>query len=114
MNAPVHYDATGPEFVRAMRSRIYVIQTWHATHPALQVLDRLYSPILYSGDRDVLATGMVPAAALADARLSDRMLSQQGHVVVRVLPGGDRYEVIVLDDTVEEGKIKARFGPYAA
>jgi beta-lactamase superfamily II metal-dependent hydrolase len=109
-----YYDATGPEFVRAMRSRIYVIQTWHATHPALQVLDRLYSPILYPGDRDVLATGMVPAAALADARLSDRMLSQQGHVVVRVLPGGDQYEVIVLDDTMEEGKVKARFGPYVA
>ena len=109
-----YYDATGPEFVRDMRSRIYIIQTWHASHPALQVLDRLYSPILYSGDRDVLATGLVHAASLADARLSDRMLSQQGHIVVRVSPGGKQYEVIVLDDTVEEGTVKARFGPYTA
>ena len=109
-----YYDATGPEFVRDMQSRIYIIQTWHASHPALQVLDRLYSPILYSGDRDVLSTGLVHAASLADARLSDRMLSQQGHIVIRVSPGGKQYEVIVLDDAVEQGNVKARFGPYTA
>jgi hypothetical protein len=95
-----------------MRARIYVLQSWHASHPALATLDRLYSPILYAGDRDVLATGPVQAAELADARLSDKMLSQQGHVVVRVAPGGKTFEVIVLDDSNEEGTIKGRFGPY--
>ena len=40
------------------------------------------------------------------------MKSQHGHIVLRVAPGGAQYEVIVLDDTVEDGKIKARFGPY--
>lgn len=107
-----YFDGTGPEFVRAMRARIWVLQSWHASHPALATLDRLYSPILYAGDRDVLATSLVEAAELADARLSDRMLSKQGHVVVRVRPGGAAYEVIVLDDSVEQGLIKARFGPY--
>jgi beta-lactamase superfamily II metal-dependent hydrolase len=107
-----YYDGTGPEFVRAMRARIWVLQSWHASHPALATLDRLYSPLLYRGARDVLATSLVDAAELADARLSDRMLSRQGHVVVRVHPGGARYEVIVLDDSVERGTIKARFGPY--
>jgi hypothetical protein len=67
---------------------------------------------LYAGERDVLATSLVPAAELADARLSDKMLSQQGHVVIRVAPGGRSYEVIVLDDAEEQGKIKGRFGPY--
>jgi len=107
-----YYDATGIAFVRAMRSRIYILQSWHASHPALSTLDRLYSPLLYAGDRDVLATGLVPAAELADARLADRMLSKQGHVVVRVAPGGKQYEVIVLDDSREDGGVNARFGPY--
>lgn len=107
-----YYDGTGPEFVRAMRARIWVLQSWHASHPALATLDRLYSPVLYAGERDVLATSLVPAAELADARLSDKMLSQQGHVVIRVAPGGRSYEVIVLDDAEEQGKIKGRFGPY--
>jgi len=109
-----YFDGTGPEFVRAMRARIYIAQTWHASHPALSVLDRIYSPILYSGPRDVLATGLVEAASLADGRYSDRMLSQQGHIVVRVSPGGAKYGVIVLDDTREDGPVKARFGPFIA
>ena len=107
-----YFDATGPEFVRLMRPRVVIAQTWHASHPALSVLNTVYSKALYSGDRDVFATGLVPAAGLADARFSDRMQSQHGHVVVRVASGGAQYEVIVLDDNVEEGKVKARFGPY--
>jgi beta-lactamase superfamily II metal-dependent hydrolase len=109
-----YYDADGPEFVRAMRARVWILQSWHASHPALATLDRLYSPVLYGGDRDVLATSLVAAAELADARLSDKMLSQQGHVVVRVAEGGKIYEVLVLDDSVEMGKVKGRFGPFVS
>ena len=114
LNHHGYYDAEGPDFVRAMRARIWVLQSWHASHPALATLDRLYSPVLYAGERDVLATSLVPAAELADARLSDKMLSQQGHVAVRVAPGGATYEVVVLEDAVEMGKVKARFGPFAS
>jgi len=113
LNHHGYFDATGPDFVRAMRSRIYVVQAWHASHPALSVLDRLYSPILYQGDRDVLATGLTDAASLADARISDKMLSQHGHVIVCVSPQGRQYQIFVLDDTKEHGAIKATFGPFA-
>ena len=58
--------------------------------------------------------GLVEAAHLADARLSDKMLSQHGHVVIRVAPGGDRYEVFVLDDTREDGAVVSRWGPYVS
>jgi hypothetical protein len=109
-----YYDGTGPEFVKAMRARVYVLQSWHASHPALAVLNELYSQVLEPGAHDVFSTGLVRAASLADARLSDRMLSQHGHVVVRVSPGGASYEVIVLDDTVEDGGVLSRFGPYAS
>jgi hypothetical protein len=113
LNHHGYFDATGPDFVRAMRSRIYIVQAWHASHPALSVLDRLYSPILYQGDRDVLATGLTEATSLADARFSDKMLSQHGHVIVRVSQQGHHYQLFVLDDTQEDGAIKATFGPYA-
>lgn len=115
VSAPNHhgyFDSTGPDFVRQMRSRVYVVQAWHASHPALSVLDRLYSPLLYQGDRDVLATGLTEAASLADARFSGKMLSQQGHVIIRVSEQGRQYQVVVLDDAKEEGNVKANFGPY--
>lgn len=114
LNHHGYYDADGEGYVRAMRARVWVLQSWHASHPALATLDRLYSPILYKGERDVLATNLVEAAALADARLADRMLSQQGHVVVRVAEGGASYEVLVVDDSVEDGRIKGRFGPFVS
>ncbi len=114
LNHHGYYDGTGADFVRAVQARIWVLQSWHASHPALASLDRLYSKVLYGGDRDVLATSLTQAAELADARLSDRMLSQQGHVVVRVAGGGRSYEVCVLDDGREEGAVKGRFGPFAS
>jgi len=107
-----YFDATGVDFVRYMRARVYVIQTWHASHPALSVLDELYSPILSPGQHDVFATGIVPAAHLADARLSDKMQSQHGHVVIRVSEGGETYKVFVLDDTSEEPNVLGNWGPY--
>ena len=52
LNHHGYFDADGEAFVRAMRARVWVLQSWHASHPALATLDRLYSPILYSGPRD--------------------------------------------------------------
>jgi hypothetical protein len=33
---------------------------------------------------------------------------------VRVAEGGKIYEVLVLDDSVEMGKVKGRFGPFVS
>ncbi len=38
--------------------------------------------------------------------------SDQGHIVVRVDPGGDQYRVIVLDDTYETFTVKSIHSPY--
>jgi hypothetical protein len=38
--------------------------------------------------------------------------SQQGHIVVRVLPGGKNYYVIILDDSKEDMPVLHVFGPY--
>lgn len=109
-----YYDSTGEAFVRAMQARIYVLQSWHASHPAFDALDRIYSPVLEPGKHDVLATDLVEAAEIVESRLSDRMLSQQGHVVIRVEPGGARYWAYVLDHSDESDRVKARFGPFAS
>ena len=38
----------------------------------------------------------------------------EGHVVLRVAPGGDRYWVFVLDDTDQRYRIRSVHGPYYA
>jgi hypothetical protein len=76
------------------------------------VLHRLYSSRLYPGPRDVFATNMLEANRLVIGTLMDRLKSSQGHVVLRVDPGGDFYRVIILDDSAETFIVKAVYGPY--
>ena len=107
-----YFDANGPDFVRALRARVWILQTWHASHPAISVLANLYSQQLYPGPRDVFCLGLHPAAALVCGRFSTGFKSSQGHVLVRVAPGGAEYTVAVLDDSDERDRVKAVFGPY--
>lgn len=109
-----YFDSTGPEMVRALRPRAWVLQSWHASHPAMSVLANLYSPILYPGPRDVFCLGMHPAAQLAEARFSDAFKSSQGHVLVRVMPSGAEFSILVIEDGDESDHVKAIFEPYPA
>ncbi|MGA1147464.1 MAG: hypothetical protein ACO3YU_10775, partial [Candidatus Nanopelagicales bacterium] len=81
-------------------------------HPGHDVLDRMLSTRLYPGDRDVLATNMSQANRDVIGPLLDRLISNQGHIVIRVEPGGKTYRAIVLEDADETMNVKAVFGPY--
>jgi hypothetical protein len=84
------------------------------SHPDLGVLANLFSEELDGGDRSVFATGMAPAALLTTERFSGRLSSSDGHVVVRVTPGGSEFLVYVVDARDERGTITASFGPFKA
>jgi beta-lactamase superfamily II metal-dependent hydrolase len=106
-------DAESEFFVRNLRPRVWVEQVWTADHPGHEVLIRTMSPLLYPGPRDLFATNMMEANELVIGPLVDQAYkSKQGHIVVRVLPGGRRYYVIILDDSQAELKVKKVFGPY--
>jgi hypothetical protein len=85
--APHHgmFDATGPDAIRALHSRTWVT---HAAHPSITTLERMFRHRLYAGPREVFATGLSVANELANKRLTDRLSSRSGYVVVRVAPGG--------------------------
>jgi hypothetical protein len=63
-------------------------------------------------------TLLVDAGDLRRARGStpkpNELKSTQGHVVVRVDPGGESYRVLVLDEAAETFSVKAAHGPYQA
>ncbi|HVR71009.1 MAG TPA: hypothetical protein VMT87_09205 [Vicinamibacteria bacterium] len=107
-------DSTNAALVAALRPRVWVIPVWSADHPGHDVLDRMYSTRLFPGPRDVFATNMIEANRIVIGPLLDRLASAQGHVVVRVAPGGGSYQVIVLDDSKESYAVKSVHGPYEA
>ncbi|MGZ5134890.1 MAG: hypothetical protein ACXWCG_07060 [Flavitalea sp.] len=106
-------DALNEFMVKTLRPRVWIEQVWSSDHPGHEVLIRATTPFLYDGPRDLFATDMVQANKDVIGPLIDRSYkSLQGHILVRVLPGGASYYVIILDDTVETLKVKNVFGPY--
>jgi beta-lactamase superfamily II metal-dependent hydrolase len=107
-------DSQNAFFVSSLRPQVFIIPVWSADHPGHDVLDRLCSERLYPGPRDIFATNMLDANRLVIGPLLDRLKSAQGHVVVRVDPGGDAFRVIILDDSAETYRVKAIHGPYTS
>lgn len=107
-----YFDACGPEFVRALDAKAYVIQSWDVGHPGSAQLQRLLGAWSGGATHDVFATDMLPANELINRRFVPLLKSRRGHVVVRVAPGGDTYKIYVLDSSIEDGNISAGFGPY--
>ena len=106
-------DALNENFVRTLRPRVWIEQVWSSDHPGHEVLIRATTPYLYPGPRDLFATNMLQANKDVIGPLVDRSYkSTQGHILVRVLPGGNSYYVIILDDSVESIVVKDVFGPY--
>jgi beta-lactamase superfamily II metal-dependent hydrolase len=107
-------DSTNATFVSALRPRLWIIPVWSSDHPGHDVLDRMYSARLYPGLRDVLATNMIDANRIVIGPLLDRLASAQGHIVVRVDPGGGSYRVMILDDSAETYRVIKALGPFAS
>ena len=106
-------DTTNPTFLATLRPRVVVIPTWHATHPDHGVLRRLIAPRSYPGPRDLFATGLLDAPRAVFSYLRHNPFSsEQGHVVIRVAPGGDTYRVYVLDLSHLRPEVKTVHGPY--
>jgi len=69
-------------------------------------LERMFSQRLYPGPRAVFATTVMRENLLANGRLTSNLRSHDGHVVVRVPPGGERFYVSVTDNGDESDKVK--------
>lgn len=99
--------------VRTLRPRVWIQQTWSADHPGHEVFRRITSPYLYPGPRDLFATNMMEANKLVIGPALERAYkSMDGHILVRVMPGGAEYYVIILQDDNTACEVKSVFGPY--
>lgn len=108
------FDGLNAEVVRSLRPRAWVIQAWHLAHPDMLQMERMLSERLYAGPRDLFATNLMRENFLANERLAKRMRSHEGHVVVRVPPGGTQFYVAVIDNLGETDRVKLVAGPYDA
>jgi hypothetical protein len=108
-----YFNADGAEFVRALHPRVFVILSWDSAHPTVNTLATLFSKAIYPGDRDVFATLVKEENRIANKKTDD-LRSRNGHVVIRVDPGGSTFRVHVLSNEDESDRVIASFGPYAS
>jgi Metallo-beta-lactamase superfamily len=104
-------DSTNPFFLRTLQPQVVVIPAWHASHPDHGVLRRLLSPRIYT-PADLFATTFLQASRAVMSYLGEPFKSAEGHVVIRVEPGGRSYRVYILDDRSPAHPITSVFGPY--
>jgi len=112
-----YFDACGPEFVRSLDAQVYIVQAWDIGHPGTAQMQRMLGQWVdgvtpASEMHDLFTTDLLPANELLNRRFAGKIKSKQGHVIVRVDPGGDSYHVFALDSTHENGNITGVFGPY--
>lgn len=106
-------DTINDNILRNLAPRVMVQENWLSPQPGEEVVTRMASKGLYPGPRDVFSTGMAPETRAAIGPIMDSLYkSYNGHVVVRVAPGGEQYEVFVLNDTDAKRQVVKRFGPY--
>jgi beta-lactamase superfamily II metal-dependent hydrolase len=105
-------DSTNTFFLETLQPRVVVIPAWHATHPDHGVLRRLLSPGIYPGPRDLFTTTLLDAPRAIFSYLGHPFKSTEGHILIRVAPGGSQYTILILDDQDESYRITAIGGYY--
>ena len=105
-------DSQNTCYVRTLRPRVWIGQSWSSDHPDHNVLRRLLSEELYPGNRALFATAMLPSAKVVIGPLTGRYAGDQGHIVVRVTNVGSNYDIFVLNSLSEEREVLKKFGPY--
>ncbi len=106
-----YVNGCGPEFVRQLQPRVFVISAWDSAHPTIPSLDNMLSPELFRGPRDVFATALKPENIIATKRLAE-LKSGNGHVVIRVAPEATSFTIQVTTNADESDRILDSCGPY--
>ena len=111
LNHHGYIDSQNSFYVSTLRPLAWILPVWDSAHPTSAVYARLRSTRLYPGPRDIFTTGMHEANRVVINGLND-LASSQGHILIRVTPGGNEFQVIILSDSDESMKVISVHGPY--
>lgn len=113
-NHHMNYDSMGIPLLSRLRPQVIVVHSRKAQQPDIQVLRNIQSKTrAYKGNiKDVYSTNMHPATPYYVYPNTQKMPATQGHIVIRVMPGGGEFYVYSLDDESDGYEVKTINGPY--
>lgn len=109
MNHHAYWNAMTPGFVKAVRARAWLSSTWSPNQINGINLPAICTEAFYRGPR-TLYHGAMPKGKAEEPAVRpylDTFASAQGHVVVKVAPGGGSYRIFVLDAADESMRVLA-------
>ena len=110
LNHHGYRDATNAFFLRTLSPTVAIHQVIHDPHYQAGVLKRLAAHPMHVFTYNMHQTTQTTFSA----EIAKLYQSTRGHVLIRVLPGGNQFWVGVLDDTNPKLMVKRWLGPYVA
>lgn len=89
------YDSSNGFFLRTLSPQVLIFTASEKKHPVASALRRITDHLVWEGGRDCYITGEFARENLGEELWS--IFKPCGHIVIRVFPGGDSYQVFVLD-----------------
>ena len=110
----MNYDTMGIDLLKRLRPQVIVAHTRKAQQPDIEVLRSIHSNTkAYAGKvKDVYTTNMHFATPYYIWPNVKKMPATQGHIVIRVSPGGEEFYVYALSDTSDGYEVQSIHGPY--
>lgn len=102
-------NCNGTAILSSLRPQTVIVHPWRDVHPNTETISRMFTA---NNSAQIFTTNMTEANKPRLGANLNRLKAVQGHIVVRVSPGGDEYYVYVLDDSNQDYKVTGVFGPY--
>ncbi|ETZ20981.1 hypothetical protein [Pedobacter sp. V48] len=105
-------DVLNPLFIKTLQPRVWFEVVWSSDQPSHETLTRMLSRSIYTGERDLFATDILPANKVVIGDLIDNSYkSTSGHIWLQVKPDGS-YTVSTLETVDNMLRLKNSYGPY--
>ena len=113
-NHHLSYHTMKDETMRILQPEVIVTQafTVRDIQPDYTIVDRILSDELYGGRKYMYFTNLGEQQLEAHKDVYSRAAGLNGHVVIRVMPGGKEYFVYLLDDTDFQYNVLKVDGPF--
>ncbi len=113
-------DSQSNIFIKTLRPLVWVQQNWAASQTTIDMLLRTTNLQNYNYSRDLFAVQyfklddlVLPAfGGHGQHAIEQYYKSTDGHVVIRVFPGGKTFWIIILTSNTPNPVVKAFYGPY--
>ena len=99
-----------------MNPKVILNQNFYKTAPNAELLQQILDNSFnaWVSTHYVFTTNVHPELLVENPTLYNRINGYNGHIVLRVAPGGAQYTVYMLDDTNYDYKVKSVHGPYTS